>query len=129
MQNKKNIAMEWFDRGKHDVKAAKILFEEGEYTDSLSSLIQQAVEKYLKGFLIFKGWNLRKIHDIEELITEALRYDPSLGKYLDFARNLTAYYMEDRYPPGPVTDYSEEEMKQSIDKAEELIKKILKEMD
>ena len=129
MQNKKDIAMEWFDRAKHDIKAAKILFEEGEYTDSLSSLIQQAVEKYLKGFLIFKGWNLRKIHDIEELITEASRYVPSLKKYLDFSRKLTAYYMEDRYPPGPVTNYSEEEIKQSIDEAEKLIVKILKEID
>ena len=129
MQNKKDIAMEWFDRGKHDVKAAKILFEEGEYTDSLSSLIQQAVEKYLKGFLIFNGWNLRKIHDIEELITEASGYLPSLKKYLDFARKLTAYYMEDRYPPGPVTNYSEEEIKQSINEAERLIEKILKEIN
>ena len=72
--------------------------------------IHQAVEKYLKGFLIYKGWELKKIHDSELLITEALSFDDELQKYLDPGRELTAFYYEERYPPGPITYYSKEEI-------------------
>jgi len=43
---------------------AKILFSKEEYFDVVLFHIHQAVEKY-KGFLIHKGWELKKIHDIE----------------------------------------------------------------
>lgn len=45
-------------------------------------------------------------YDIEKLITEAAKYRPIFRKYLDFARRVTAYYIEDRYPPGPPVEYS-----------------------
>lgn len=46
-----------------------------DYFDVILFHIQQAVEKYLKAFLIFKGWELKKIHDIELLLTEAMNFD------------------------------------------------------
>lgn len=33
--------------------------------------LQQAVEKYLKAYLLSKGWGLRKVHDLEVLVNEA----------------------------------------------------------
>jgi HEPN domain-containing protein len=30
--------------------------------------LQQAVEKFLKAFLLFKGWKLERIHDLESLL-------------------------------------------------------------
>jgi hypothetical protein len=41
---------------------------------------------------------LRKIHDIETLITEAVRFNAEFQEYLDLGRRLTAYYYEERYP-------------------------------
>ena len=38
--------------------------------------LQQAVEKFLKAFLLSKGWELERIHDLEVLLNEALVYDP-----------------------------------------------------
>jgi HEPN domain-containing protein len=106
---KEQVVKEWIERGKHDLEIAKILLAEGEYPDVVLFHIHQAVEKYLKGFLIHKGWGLKKIHDLELLVTEAISFDDEFQKYLDFGRKLTAFYYEEQYPPGPITPYSKEE--------------------
>ncbi len=56
---KEQVAKEWIERGKHDLEVAKILLAEEEYSDVVLFHIHQAVEKYLKGFLIYKGWGLK----------------------------------------------------------------------
>lgn len=50
--------------------------------------------------------------------------DKSEKEYLDFARKTTAYYIEDRYPPGPPIDYPRKEIEESLKLAEEIIEKI-----
>ena len=65
---------DWFRIGNKELDRAKNLF-------NLSDLggagfnIQQAVEKYLKGYLLSKGWKLKKIHDLEPLLNEAIPHD------------------------------------------------------
>lgn len=78
----------------------------------------------MKGFLIYHGWKLKKIHDIEILITEAMNFDDYFQPYLDYGRKLTAFYFEERYPPGPVSSFSEEEVKNMLEVAEEIIENI-----
>lgn len=124
MSDRSKIAKEWFDRGKHDIEGAEILFESGHYTDTIAMLIQQAIEKYLKGFLLFNGWRLEKIHDLERLVTEAMVFDVNFEGYLDFARKTTAYYVEERYPLGPVVDYPRKEIGEALSTAKEMIEKI-----
>lgn len=124
MPDKSKMVKEWFDRGEHDINGAGILFESGHWTDTIALLIQQAVEKYLKGFLLFNGWRFKKIHDLEKLVTEAMTFDADFETYLDFARRTTAYYVEDRYPPGPTVDYPREEIKEALSTAKEMIERI-----
>jgi HEPN domain-containing protein len=124
MNEKVELAQEWFDRGNHDLEGACILFEAQHHTDTIAFLIQQAAEKYLKGFLLFKGWRLQKVHDLEKLISEAMTYDESFSNYLDFARRATAYYVEERYPPGPAVDYPRNEIQKGLLDTTELVQKI-----
>ncbi len=98
MPDRTKAACEWFEKGKHDLEGAQILFESGHYTDTTAILIQQAVEKYLKGFLIRYGWKLEKIHDLVRLLTEAAKYKPELAKFEEDCRRITEYYFESRYP-------------------------------
>ena len=121
---KEQVVKEWFERGKHDLEVANILLAEEEYSDVVLFHIHQAVEKYLKGFLIYKGWGLKKIHDIELLITEAMSFDDEFQKYLDLGRELTAFYYEERYPPGPITSYTKEEIEEILEVAEGIIDKL-----
>jgi len=121
---KEQVLKEWFERGKHDIEVAKILLAEEEYFDVVLFHIHQAVEKYLKGFLIFKGWELKKIHDLEVLITEVISFDIEFQRYLDFGRKLTDFYYEERYPPGPVTSYTKKEVREMLEIAEEIINRL-----
>ncbi len=123
---KEQVVKEWFERGKHDLETAKILLREEKYLDVAAFHIHQAIEKYLKGYLIHNGWELRKIHDLELLITEAVNFDSDSQKYLDFGRKLTAFYYEERYPPGPITSYTKEEIKEMLEVTEEIINKLKK---
>ncbi|MBI2907923.1 MAG: HEPN domain-containing protein [Chloroflexi bacterium] len=122
--DRKTIAAEWFDRGDHDIDSAKLLFQQGGHTDTIAVLIQQAVEKYLKGYLLARSWKLRRIHDLEALVTEAENHENGFASFLDFARELSAFYFQARYPPGPPRPYPREQVADVLMKAEALIKKI-----
>lgn len=121
---KDKVVKEWFERGASELEVAKVILSYEEYLDAALFHIHQSVEKYLKGYLISKGWELRKLHDLETLITKAIGFDIGFQKYLDFGRKLTAFYYEDRYPPGPITVHSKKEIEQIMKSAEEIINRL-----
>ena len=60
--------------------------------------LQQAVEKFLKAFLLSKGHALRRIHDVEALLDDALAYRPDLEAFRPACQRITAFYLIERYP-------------------------------
>lgn len=58
--------------------------------------LQQAVEKYLKAFLLSKGWRLRKVHDLEVLLNDVARHLPDVGRYSKTCRKISGYYLIER---------------------------------
>ena len=120
---KRLVVREWFERGRKDLEVTKILVKE-EYLDIALFHMHQAVEKYLKGFLISKGWKLKRVHDLEMLITETINFGADLQSYLDFGRRLTSFYYEERYPPGPVSPRPKEEVEGMLETAVRTITRI-----
>lgn len=49
----------------------------------------------------------------------------SFDDFLELCEKASRYYIEDRYPPGPVVEYEYNEVKADLDKAWELIRRIL----
>ncbi len=45
--------------------------------------IQQALEKYIKAFLIKNGWSLKRTHDLVTLAAETSKYGLDLKQYED----------------------------------------------
>ena len=119
-------AREWFERGDHDLEGARILVEARGYTDVIGMLIQQAVEKYLKGYLVFFGIKPPKVHELDFLLHQVEIFDHSLDSFIDFCEKTTRYYLEDRYPPGPAVIYSRRDIQDGLDTAYDLIR-IIKE--
>jgi HEPN domain-containing protein len=117
-------AKEWFQRANYDLQSAKILYEAGGNTLTIGYLIQQGLEKYLKGFLVSRGIKPRRTHDLSELLTEVSKFIESMEQYVDICVKITGYYLEDRYPPGPPEEYPKREIAEALEKAEELIHKI-----
>ena len=87
----------WFARGDVDVRAAERLLD-GPDPEAVAVHIQQAIEKYLKGYLLRQGWRLRRIHDLGTLLKEAVGYDPSLERFRELCIVATEYYVAERYP-------------------------------
>jgi HEPN domain-containing protein len=86
--------------------------------------LQQSVEKYLKGFLLYKGWKLKRIHDLEVLLNDALKYEKTLEKYRNLLQKVTGYYVIDRYPLASAPTLTPEEVGESIAEAKELIQQL-----
>ncbi len=121
----KKQAAEWFERGRHDIETSQLLYDERGYTDSIVYHIQQALEKYLKGYLILHGEKPSKIHELDTLLNHIGTFDNSFSDFLDLCEKASRYYIEDRYPPGPPVEYEYEEIKGDLDRAWQLIRKIL----
>ncbi len=66
----------------------------------LSPFICNRPWKYLKGFLLASGWNLRRIHDLEILLQEVIARDADFAAFLPSCQRITEYYIESRYPVG-----------------------------
>ncbi len=61
-------------------------------------LCQAAAEKFLKAYLISKGWELKKTHDIVELLEYCSDYDGDYDQLVEAGRVLNDYIIEGRYP-------------------------------
>lgn len=118
------IIEEWVAHAQEDLELARHLISEKWFYRAALAHLQQAVEKYTKAFLILKGWELRKIHDLETLFEEALKHDSYFEKYLEFGRKLTRYYQEGRYPPMLENEPAEGKVRELLKIAEALIAKI-----
>ncbi len=115
----------WFKKGKADLETAELLLAHGGDVQIAAFHIQQALEKYLKGYLISKGWRLKRIHDLAALLDDAVVYNPGLEPFRPACEEITAYYVQARYPffsEGP----SREDVEASLAQAKGLIEKILR---
>ena len=62
---------------------------------------QQAVEKYLKGYLVFQsGEDPLKTHNLAELCVLCQEYERSFGNLKVACSKLTMYAVQTRYPDG-----------------------------
>ncbi len=116
-------ASEWFQRGDHDIETAQLLYDAHGHTDAVAYHIQQAIEKYLKGYLILNGEKPPRTHDLGALLNLVSRFQPDLyTSFIELCEKVTRYYVEDRYPPGPPAAYDRSEIKADLDLAWQLIK-------
>ena len=118
---------DWIEKAKRDLDRVPVRLKEGDTEDAAFHL-QQAIEKYLKAFLLSKGWQLKKIHDLEALLDEAVKYKPSFEKFREVCEEITGYYLAGRYP-FPAKGPDKEEIEISLKKTVDFIGMILDEME
>jgi HEPN domain-containing protein len=86
--------------------------------------LQQSVEKFLKAFLLSRGWRLERIHDLEALLDAALKYDSSLETFREPCQKITGFYIVERYPFIVAAGLTEEDVRTSLEQVKGLIEKI-----
>jgi len=98
-KNNLKLAKEWFKIGKEELGFAKAAFEDlNAFYPQICFQCQQAVEKYLKGFLIYHQKTFPKIHDLVELIKICSKINKKFLKFSKKAAVLSQYYLTSRYP-------------------------------
>ena len=109
----------WLARAKSSLAISKNRSDDDIFYEDLCFHTQQAVEKAIKGFLIFYNIEPEKTHNLVSLIKE-------LSKYIDIPEEinetaiLNDYAVQTRYP-GDYTPIEKEEYNHAIKIAEDCI--------
>jgi HEPN domain-containing protein len=113
----------WLFRAKEDISVIESLISVNleYYTSTICFHAQQAVEKYLKAFLVYHDIDFPRTHDVDYLLLECQKIDKDifnidLKSLSDFAVSLR--YPDDFYVPGV------NETKEYIEVAKEIQKVI-----
>ncbi|MGD1862841.1 MAG: HEPN domain-containing protein [Leptolyngbyaceae cyanobacterium] len=97
MKNQHDLAAGWFRKADSDLTTAQlVLASEGPY-DTACYHAQQAAEKYLKGFLAFRGMAIPRIHDLLELNQLCANATENWLVKVDILAELMPYAVESRY--------------------------------
>lgn len=100
-------ADDWREVARKDWQRARWMLENDDY-EAVAYFLQQSLEKYLKAWLIERGWALKKTHELPLLLAEANAIRAGLVAHMDVCKRLAGYYFSQRYPssggPGASAD-------------------------
>ncbi len=100
----------WLDKALSDLQSARILLTWGGDPMAVAFHCQQAIEKALKGYLLFKIGRHFDGHNLTFLCRQAANVDDRFVSYLAESTALNNYYIETRYPtdvPFTITEVQE----------------------
>lgn len=89
---------DWLFLARERLRAADALFQSLGSTYSGVELLQEAVERFLKAYLISRGWELQKIHNLSTLLDHAVLFDVRFKVHADLSENLTVQFWAQHYP-------------------------------
>ena len=93
----KEYIRQWITKADRDLLAAQTIFAyKPLITDIICFHCQQASEKYLKAFILFKGEKITKTHSVDFLLQTCVTLDIDFSS-MD-AKNLDDFAVEARYP-------------------------------
>lgn len=96
---KRKLVHNWLLKASHDLTAARLLTQGDQpILDVAIYHCQQAAEKAVKAFLVFKDEFPDRTHDVNVLIQRAMLFEPALVALRDAAIRITPYATLFRYP-------------------------------
>jgi len=117
---------QWLRKAAEDLRTAEVAIGAGLLAPAAFHC-QQAAEKALKAFLVARGQEFRKTHNLEEIGSACAQLEPALRPVAEEAATLTEYAWLFRYPGAP-RELGSEEAAQALAKArlayEEIIRRV-----
>jgi HEPN domain-containing protein len=104
MRTRESSPSDWFALASERLRAADALHSVEGATWAGVELLHEAAERYLKGFLVARGWEIRRTHDLAHLVAEASRFESALAEVAESAADLTEQFWAQHYPGGDLTD-------------------------
>jgi len=118
----------WLKKADVDLRISKELLDLNEEPWSITFHAQQAIEKYLKAYLVYKQVKFKKTHNILKLLDLCINEDKEFEKLKELdLEGFSEYATEFRYP-----SYSEptlEEAEEAIRIAEKVRELVVKKLN
>jgi HEPN domain-containing protein len=95
---------DWFLFANERLASVDALWKQFGPSYSVVELLHEAVERFLKGYLVANGWSLERIHDLNRLVEAAMAFEPQFGGFAELAHSLTEQFWEQHYPGGDLTE-------------------------
>ena len=98
------IVKNWVDKADNDLAFAKASLQDGlEFYPQICFYLHQSIEKYLKAYIIARGLNFKRIHDLMELVEICAEDDQEFNKFNETVKLLNPFYIGTRYPDFIIT--------------------------
>jgi HEPN domain-containing protein len=118
---KRQLVKNWLIRAQRDLETARKLSSAPDpILDTAIYHCQQAAEKAITGFLVLHDQRFEKTHDLEVLITQAVRINAGFTSWIEAGENLTPYVTAFRYP-GDVLEPDPDEFGRALSAAEDFL--------
>ena len=115
MNGKTEIINKWIEKADHDIGTAELIMQYiPEYRDTISFHCQQAVEKYLKTYLIFIDLEVVRSHNLILLLDMISQKQNISDELYDQATILQQFAVDVRYPEVTL-DLSDFDIKNAIE--------------
>jgi HEPN domain-containing protein len=98
MKTSESNPSDWFWLAKERMESADALVQTRGICLSAVELLQESVERYLKGYLISRGWKLERIHDLNRLLDLSSDHCKGFATFMPLAQSLTEQYWAQHYP-------------------------------
>ena len=98
MESRLHNGLMWLESARRDLRLSRLALTEEETAGGACFHAQQAIEKALKGFLIFRGLPLERTHQASELARMCVNEDHGLSPCITAAQVVEDYYISTRYP-------------------------------
>jgi HEPN domain-containing protein len=126
VDGKNRLIEDWFKFAGEDLSAARELARRGTFHHQACLLCQQSAEKYLKAYLLSKGWKLAKTHELSQLVGECCIYDNTFQMLYPSCELLNKYIVTGRYPGDlPFESTTGEDAQKALNAAGEVEKFVL----
>lgn len=86
-----SYADDWLAVARRDWHRIHVMLADGD-ADGAGFFLQQALEKYLKAFLLRKGWKLKKVHTLQSLLDEASVFAPDIIPFRPICERVSGFY-------------------------------------
>ncbi len=120
---KPSVADDWLKIARKDWRRVQRNLRDRD-VEASAFFLQQSLEKFLKAFLLSRKWKLRRVHELDALLDEAVKHQPNLESFRDLCERVSGYYFAERYPPLGTLDLTSRDLKRDLDEAHDFVKAI-----
>jgi len=133
MKSPENVQLikDWLSLAEENLLFAKAgMKEDFSPYRTICFMCQGSAEKYLKAFLLWNDWELKKTHDLSKLLDLCCEYNDSFKHFFPECELLNEYIVEGRYPSDHSTEnITKDDAKKAIEATENIKEYILKNID